>query len=97
MTVQTKTKKNWISRLVSYLRNLKLSGWANSIDDLPDGKNEMEEHLLLLWKHNADFDNFFVTENDGGPSTPQPAAANSSFTRCQSPRGHLPRAAFSQE
>ena len=82
---------------MSYLRNLKLSGWANSIDDLPDGKNEMDENLLLLWKHNADFDKLFMTENDGGPSTPQPAAANSSFTRRMSPRGQLPRAAIFQE
>ena len=77
---------------MSYLRDLKLSDWANSIDDLPDGENEMDENLLLLWKHNADFDTLFMTKNDGDPSTPQPSAENSSTTRHRSQRGQLPRA-----
>ena len=56
--------------MVVYLQDLKSSDWYNSIVDLPDGVNEMDEDLLLLWKQNANFDALFMTEIDCNSSSP---------------------------
>ena len=71
-------KKKWIRGLVTYLHKLKSIDWSNTIDDLPDVKNKIDGDLLLLWKHNANFDALFMTERDCNPSTPQLSAKNSS-------------------
>ena len=49
--------------MVVYLWNLKSSDWCNSIVDLPEGADEMDEDLLLLWKLNAQFVKLFMTQS----------------------------------
>ena len=65
------SEQKWMKELVVCLWNLKSSDWYNSIVDLPEGTNEMDKDLLLLWKQNKHFDALFMTESDRNSPSPR--------------------------
>ena len=63
-----------------YLTDLKSSDWYNSIVGLPEGTNEMNRDLLLLWKQNEDFDALFMTEIGRNSTSPVSLGQRSAMT-----------------
>ncbi len=48
---------------------MNVGDWSNSFDSLVEGKTIKEKNALLLWKHDAEFETLFMTENSPQGST----------------------------
>ncbi len=49
-------KENWIKEFADYLQTLKVDDWSNIFDSLAEGETIKEKDILLLWKHDAEFE-----------------------------------------